>query len=94
VHLNVHVTPKGGRDRIDGWKTDADGRFELAIRVSVAPEDGKATKAAGRLLARALGVPVSSVRCVSGQTSRHKRFEVDLEPEPSADELHALFPEA
>ncbi len=70
--LAVHVTPKAGRDEVDGWRG-----AELAVRVSAAPEGGKATAAARATVAVALGVPTSRVRVVRGATSRHKLLELD-----------------
>jgi len=70
--LPVHVTPKAGRDELAGWRGS-----ELAVRVTVAPDAGKANAAVCKLIAEALGVPKSSVRVARGQTSRHKLLEVD-----------------
>lgn len=76
MYLNVLVIPRGGRDAVEGWRSDADGRRELAVRVSVPPEGGKATRRACKTVADVLGLPVSAVSCVRGSVSRHKRFEV------------------
>jgi uncharacterized protein YggU (UPF0235/DUF167 family) len=67
------VTPRGGRDAIDGWTDEG----TLRVRVAAAPADGKANEAVARVLARAAGVPVSGVRIVSGASSRTKVIEVD-----------------
>ena len=48
----------------------------LKARVTVVPEDGKANKAVIALLAKALGVPKSSISLVRGQTSRDKQFRI------------------
>jgi uncharacterized protein len=72
ARLNVYVTPRSGRDEVAGWRGG-----ELSVRVTSAPEDGKANAAVCRVLAAALGVPRSSVKVVRGQTSRHKLVEVD-----------------
>lgn len=47
------------------------------MAVTAPPEDGKANAAACIVVAKALGVPKSSVRVVRGQTSRHKQLEID-----------------
>jgi uncharacterized protein (TIGR00251 family) len=70
--LHVHVTPKSGRDEVVGWKGS-----ELSVRVTSAPEGGKANAAVCKVVATALGVPKTSVRVVHGETSRHKVLEVE-----------------
>ena len=75
--LTVRVTPKGGRDAVDGWARDVDGRPLLKVRVSAAPADGAANAAVTALIAKALGVPRSSVRIAAGETSRIKRLAID-----------------
>ena len=69
--------PRGGRDAVDGWVEDADGKPQLKARVSVPPEDGKANKALIVLLAKKLDVARTSVRIVTGETSRLKTIEID-----------------
>jgi len=49
----------------------------LSVRVTSAPESGKANAAACKTLAAALGVPKTAVRVVRGQKSRHKQVEVE-----------------
>jgi len=70
--LPVHVTPKSGRDQIDGWREG-----ELRVRITTAPEGGRANAAVCRIVAEALGVPKSAVSVVRGHTSRHKQLLVD-----------------
>lgn len=70
--VHVHVTPKSGRDEITGWRGG-----ELSVRVTAPPEDGKATAAVCKLLAKALGVPKGAVRVTRGETSRHKTLEIE-----------------
>jgi uncharacterized protein (TIGR00251 family) len=79
--LAVRLTPNGGRDQLDGIELDADGKAHLKARVSVVPEKGKANKALVALIAKALGLPKSSVSLVSGDTSRKKILRIDAEPE-------------
>ena len=40
--LHVRLTPKGGRDAIDGIETLSDGKAVLKARVRAVPEDGEA----------------------------------------------------
>ena len=77
MRLAVRVTPKGGRDAIDGWTTDAAGRPLLNLRVSAVAADGAANAAAIALIATCLSVPRSTVRIAAGKTSRVKRLEID-----------------
>ncbi|NWG25932.1 MAG: DUF167 domain-containing protein [Pseudorhodoplanes sp.] len=74
--LSVRLTPKGGRDAIDGIETLSDGRAVLKARVRAAPSEGEANAALVKLLAHALGVPQSSVRIAGGATARIKRVEI------------------
>ncbi len=70
----VRLTPKAGRDRIDGWANAADGTRLLKARVSAPPEHGKANAALIALLAKALDVPASAMAIASGQTARIKHI--------------------
>ena len=48
----------------------------VRIKVAEAPVDGRATEAARRALAAALGVPPASVALTTGRRSRTKHFRV------------------
>ena len=74
--VTVRLTPKGGRDAIDGIERLADGRSVLKVRVRAAPSDGEANAALVRLMAKALGVASRDVTLVAGATARIKRLEV------------------
>ena len=81
MRLAVRLTPRGGRDAIDGWASGPDGRPYLKVRVSAPPVEGDANAALTGLLAKALGVSKSSVRIAAGQTGRLKSVEVEgLDP--------------
>ena len=77
ISFAVRLTPKGGRDAIDGWARGADGQPYLKARVSAAPHDGAANDALLTLLARTFDVAKSKVKLVAGASSRLKRVEVD-----------------
>ena len=77
LRLRVRLTPKGGRDAIEGWWSDSEGREALKARVAAPPEDDKANTALIGLLARALDVKKSEVRIASGAKSRVKTIEID-----------------
>jgi hypothetical protein len=80
VTVAVRLTPKGGRDAIDGVETLSDGRTVLKVRVRAAPHEGEANAALGRVLAKALGVPPGRVELAAGATSRIKRVRIVGEP--------------
>ncbi len=70
--LSVRLTPRGGRDGLDGVETLADGREVLKIRVRAAPSDGEANAALVAFLAKLLGLPRSRVTLVAGASARLK----------------------
>jgi len=90
VSIALRVTPRGGRDNIDGVETLADGRTVLKLRVRAVAEGGEANRAVTGLLAEALGVPKARVRIVSGETSRLKQVAVDGDPQKLGQALRAL----
>ncbi|MBC8363608.1 MAG: DUF167 domain-containing protein [Actinobacteria bacterium] len=69
--IEVRVTPRAGRNDI----RVSDGL--VRIRVAEIPENGRATDAARRVLATALGLRRRSVTLRTGMTSRTKRFHVE-----------------
>jgi len=79
--LAIRVTARSAKPGIGAWRTGADGRGELEIRVAEAPTDGAANDAVVKLLAKALGISRSEVTIIAGHTARHKRvatpFEID-----------------
>ena len=79
--LAVHVTPKSGRDEVVGWRGS-----ELSVRVTAAPESGRANSAVCVTVAKRLGVPKTSVRVVRGETSRHKVLEISTADENALTE--------
>ena len=77
MRLTVRVTPRGGRDAVEGWGRDEAGRPVLKLRVAAAAADGAANAAVIALLAKALGRPKSAVRLLRGETARVKQIEVE-----------------
>jgi uncharacterized protein (TIGR00251 family) len=76
LRLTVRLTPKGGRDAVDGW-SERDGERILKVRVAAPPEDGKANAALIALLAKTLAVSKSAIHLVSGATGRRKILAID-----------------
>ena len=90
ISIALRVTPRGGRDDIDGVETLANGRSVVKVRVRAIAEGGEANRAVTELLARALGVPKRCVRVLSGTTSRQKQISVDGDPTKLGDTLRKL----
>jgi uncharacterized protein YggU (UPF0235/DUF167 family) len=78
--VDVRLTPRGGRDAVEGAETLADGRAVLKARVRAVPEDGKANAALESLIAAALGIGRSQVAVVQGKTARLKTLAVEGDP--------------
>lgn len=78
--VDVRLTPRGGRDALDGPSALSDGRCVLKARVKAAPEDGAANAALEALLAEALGVGRSAVSVIQGKTARLKTLAVEGDP--------------
>lgn len=74
--LTVRLTPRGGRDAIDGIEQLADGRRVVKARVRAAASAGEANAALLELVAKALGVARRDVDLLAGASSRLKRVRV------------------
>jgi uncharacterized protein (TIGR00251 family) len=90
ISVALRVTPRGGRDEIDGIETLANGRSVVKVRVRAIAEGGEANRAVTELLAKALGVPKAKVRLLSGATSRIKQIAVDGDPRSLGEALRVL----
>jgi uncharacterized protein len=90
ISVALRVTPRGGRDDIDGVETLANGRMVVKVRVRAIAEGGEANRAVTELLAQALGVPKGRVRVLSGTTSRLKQIAVDGDPAKLGEILRKL----
>jgi uncharacterized protein YggU (UPF0235/DUF167 family) len=92
--IAVRVTPRGGRDAVEGWMCDGAGRPVLKVRVAAAAADGAANVAVLALLAKALGRPKSSLTLAAGQTARVKRIELGDVGQADLDRAFGLPPAA
>ena len=90
IEVRVRVTPRGGRDTLDGVETLADGRQVLKIRVRAVPAEGAANEAARRILAKALERPASAVDLQAGAAARVKTFSIAGDPAALCDKLAQL----
>lgn len=70
--LEVRVTPRSPRQRIDSVRND-----RLVVRVNAPPADGEANAAVRKLIAKTLGVAQSRVRIARGETARDKTLAVE-----------------
>ena len=93
VTVEVRLTPRADRDRIDGRAVLSDGSVVLALRVRAVPDAGRANAAAEALIAEGLGVARRSVVLCSGATQRRKTFRVVGDPRALAARLDALLGE-
>ncbi|WP_068113207.1 DUF167 domain-containing protein [Tropicimonas marinistellae] len=71
AEIAARVTPRASRNAVEH---SDDG---LRVYVTAAPEGGKANAAVQTLLAKALGVPKSTLKLVRGGTSRNKVFRIE-----------------
>ena len=73
MRFEIHVRPSASTTVVGG---NYDGA--LVVRVVEPPDEGRATKAALKAVAEALGLPHRSVSLVRGATSRRKLIEVEV----------------
>jgi uncharacterized protein YggU (UPF0235/DUF167 family) len=74
LRLAIRVRPGGSRTQVGGTHGDA-----LVVKVAARAVDGKATEAALRAVADALGVRRRAVTLISGVTHRDKVIEIDAD---------------
>jgi uncharacterized protein len=91
ISVALRVTPRGGRDDIDGVEMLADGRPVLKVRVRAIADGGEANRAVTALMAKALGVPKAKVRILSGMASRLKQVAVEGDPVKLGDALRIVI---
>lgn len=90
VSIALRVTPRGGRDGVDGIEQLADGRSVLKVRVRAIADGGEANRAVLALLAKSLGVPKASASLLSGATSRLKQVAIEGDPARLTEALREL----
>ncbi|NUP10265.1 MAG: DUF167 domain-containing protein [Polyangiaceae bacterium] len=72
VRIALRVKPRASRSKILGVREG-----ELEIAVASPPVDGAANEEVCAVVAKALGVPKSAAKIVTGATGRNKVIEVD-----------------
>lgn len=85
--VTIRLTPRGGRDALDGVETLADGRQVLKARVRAAPTEGEANAALIALLAKELAVSRSQLSLTAGASARLKRIVIHGDAEALAARL-------
>ena len=74
--MALRVNPNASVDRIEGIVFRSENEPALKLRVSAVPDKGKANAAVVKLLAKAWGIPRSSLSIVSGDKDRNKNLLV------------------
>jgi len=69
--LYLKVQPKASADQWVGPHGE-----QYRIRITAPPIEGKANAHLSKLLAKAFGVPRSSIQLVAGENGRNKRFKI------------------
>lgn len=69
--LKIKVQSNASKNEIAGKWLDM-----IKIKVTAAPENGKANKSCIELLSKELGVPKNKIKIIKGQTCREKVIEV------------------
>lgn len=75
VRLRVRVTPRAGRDRLEGVIDLPDGPA-VKIAVSAPAQDGKANAALCKLLAKFLRTAKSNITIAAGASARLKQVAI------------------
>lgn len=71
MKISVKVLPKSSKNEIVGWEGEI-----LKVRLTAAPEKGKANESLIALLAKEYGVSKSSITILKGTTSQKKLVEI------------------
>ena len=69
LKFNIYVQPRSSRNQVVGLHGDA-----LKVKIKAPPVEGAANKMCIAVLAKALNVPKSAVKIVSGHSARTKRL--------------------
>jgi len=69
--LKLHVTPRGSKNEVTGWRDDT-----LCVKITAPPVEGAANSAIVKFIADSLGVRKSQVELVSGEKSREKVLKI------------------
>lgn len=70
--ITVKITPNSRMNRVVGFEEDI-----LKIKIKAPPEKGKANKELINFLAKKLKIAKSSIKILTGQTSRLKKLKIE-----------------
>ncbi len=76
LQIFVRATPAAAKNEMSGIWNGANGEQRLAVKVTAAPDKGKANDAIVKLLAKCFGLPKSSLSIMSGEASRLKTIAI------------------
>ncbi len=76
VLLDLRVTPKSGRDAIDGIELLPSGQSVLKLRVRALPTDGEANEAVIALVAKSIKLAKSNLAIERGTAARVKTLRI------------------
>ena len=83
IKLRLKAVPGASRDQIAGVLGD-----RIKVRISAAPEGGKANKAICKLFAKALKIKPANIEIIAGHTNPEKTIQIaSLDPSDIADRL-------
>jgi len=73
VKITIKVIPKAAKNEVVGWEGEV-----LKVRLTAAPEKGKANEALITILSKHFKIPKSAIAILKGETSRHKVVQLDF----------------
>ncbi len=90
----LRVSPGAAKDAVAGLWQGADGEQRLAVKVTTAPDKGKANAGVIKLLAKTLRLPKSALAVSAGETARMKTIAIASDPAALEKALRELIKSA
>lgn len=87
LRLHIKLTPRASKDEIKAVETIAEKEF-LAVRVRALPEKGEANNSLLKILAKELDLPITSIKLLTGASSRLKQVSIGIANEDVVNKLH------
>lgn len=72
----LRITPKARKTAFGEYVEDEKGQTWQKVSVAAPPQDGKANEELLKFLAKSWGVPRSTLKIISGETSRYKKIRL------------------